>query len=124
MKSQLTKNTVNPFVEPEDAATHFMSKLNSFFQTYLTPVNICLTEVITGGDTRAKDPRMKTAISDGVKDLLRCGKFKVILKEDIPDGSHMLTARFVLAIKSKTDGQIKFKVRYVMRGHLTSSCSF
>ena len=45
------------------------------------------------------------------------GTFKVILREELPDGANALTARFVLAIKSNADGQVKYKARYVIGGH-------
>ena len=50
-------------------------------------------------------------IEDKVRDLLQCGAFKMILREEIPIGSNVLTARYVLAIKSKIDGKIKVKAR-------------
>ena len=40
-----------------------------------------------------------------------------MLKEELPDGANALTARFVLAIKSKADDRIKYKARYVIGGH-------
>ena len=52
-----------------------------------------------------------------IRDLLHRETFEVILKEEIPEGSNVLTARFVLAIKSIEDGEIKFKARYVAGGH-------
>ena len=52
-----------------------------------------------------------------VRDLLKRGSFKVILKEELPDGANALTARFVLAIKSNADGEIQYKARYVIGGH-------
>ena len=39
------------------------------------------------------------------------------MKEELPNGANALTARFVLAIKSNTDGQVKYKARYVIGGH-------
>ena len=40
------------------------------------------------------------------------------MSEEIPEGANILTARFVLAIKSSVDGEIKFKARYVAGGHM------
>ena len=60
---------------------------------------------------------MKDAISNEVRDLRKRGTFKVILREEHPDGANALTARLVLAIKSNTDGKIKCKARYVIGGH-------
>ena len=52
-----------------------------------------------------------------VCDLLKRRTFKVMLKEKLPDGANALTARFVLAVKSNPDGDVKFKARYVIGGH-------
>ena len=51
---------------------------------------------------------MREAIMSEVQDLLRRGTFKVILKEELPDGANALTVRFVLAIKSNANGKIKY----------------
>lgn len=49
--------------------------------------------------------------------LLERGAFSVILREDVlPDGN-VLRGRFVLAIKSNSDENIKLKSRYVIGGH-------
>ena len=60
---------------------------------------------------------MKDPIYSEVRDLLSRGTFKVILKEELPDGANALTACFVLAIKSSADGQVKYKARYVIGSH-------
>ena len=60
---------------------------------------------------------MKAAIIQEVQGFLPRGTFKVILREEIPDGANALTARFVLAIKSNADGKIKFKAGYVIDDH-------
>ena len=60
---------------------------------------------------------MNEAIMSEVGDLLGRGTFKVILKEDLPDGANALTARFALAIKSNADEEIKYKARYVIGVH-------
>ena len=80
-------------------------------------IDIRLAEVIQSSDPRTRDLRMAKAIQEEVRDILRCGTFKVIIKEEILDGSNVLTARYVLAIKSKLNEQIKFKARYVIGGH-------
>ena len=60
---------------------------------------------------------MRQAALDEVIDLLKRGTFKVILKEELPCGANALTARFIPAIKSYTDGIIKYKARYIIGGH-------
>ena len=87
------------------------------FKTPSDTLDIHLTEVIQPNDPSAGDPRMVSAIQDEAKDLLRRGMFKVILKEEIPQGADVLNVRYVLAIKSSIDCKIKFKTRYVIGGH-------
>ena len=41
---------------------------------------------------------MAAVIQEEVRDILRRGTFKVLLREEIPEGSNVLTACYVLAI--------------------------
>ena len=66
---------------------------------------------------------MRLAINSEVQDLLRREIFKVILKEELPDSANVLTARFVPAIESNADGEVKYKARYVIGGHRDSAKS-
>ena len=52
-----------------------------------------------------------------VRDLFRRDTFRVILKEDLPESANALTARFALVIMSSTEGETKYKARYVIGGH-------
>ena len=72
------------------------------------------TEVIEQNEPRAS---MKAAIMSEVQDLSRWGTFKVVDRSELPQNANALTARFVLAIQSTEDGQLRFKARYVIRGH-------
>ena len=78
---------------------------------------IRMTEFIDPFDPRAKTPEMKEALMNGVRNLLNHGTFKVLLKDELPDGAKALTARFILGIKSNADGKIKCKARYGVGGH-------
>ena len=42
------------------------------------------------------------------------------MKEDIPQYANVLPGPLVLSIKSKEDGETKFKARYVVAGHRNS----
>ena len=75
-----------------------------------------MTEIIHSGDPRSKDPRMAAAIKAEIRELLAQKTFKIILYQEVPYDANLLTARYVLAIKSKEHGQIKFKARYVIGG--------
>ena len=59
---------------------------------------------------------MRVAIKEEVQELLKRGTFKLILKEELPDGANALTARLVLDIKDKADGEIKCMTKYVIGG--------
>ena len=76
-----------------------------------------MTEIINNNNPRAKSPEIKDAISNEVRDLLKQDKFKVLLEEELLDGANVLTARFVLSIKSNEDGKTNYKARYVIGGH-------
>ena len=111
---------VKPFLEPEPAALNFMATVHFALQKYAsapTSDDCSITEVIEESDPRARSPEMQATKLQEVRDLLNRGTFKDILKEKLPEGANALTARFVLAIKSKIDGHIKFKARYVVGGH-------
>lgn len=60
---------------------------------------------------------MKHAITDEIDDLLQQGTFKVIQKEDLTNDANALTVRFLLAIRTNAEVNIKYKARYVIGGH-------
>ena len=118
---------VKTFLAPTESSTVFMDILYSVFVGYASnptcmrsSANVFqmhVTEIIEKDDLRAKSHEMQDAIRNEVRDLTRRGTFKVILKEELADGANSLKARFVLGIKSNTDGEIKFKARHVIGGH-------
>lgn len=59
---------------------------------------------------------MKDAVRAETEELLQRGTFKVIIREEMPPDANVIPSLFVLPIKSTEDGQIKFKVRYVIDG--------
>ena len=81
------------------------------------PIATRMTEVIDKNHLRASSIEMRNAINYELQDLLRRRTFKFILKEELLDGANALTARFVLAIKSKAGEQVKYKARYAIGGH-------
>ncbi len=52
-----------------------------------------------------------------VQDLMSRGTFKVVDRSELPENPNALTPRFVLAMKSNEDDQLRFKARYVIGGH-------
>ena len=105
---------VVPYIdeEPEGLETSFMRNLNDTFAPLKSKDNVQgahLTEIIHPGDPRSQEQRMRQAITEEVQDLLCRGAFKAVLKKVLRVGANALTARFVLAVKSKADGNSKFK---------------
>ena len=111
---------VEPFLSPQDFSTQFMATVHTALNKYssnptIQPIH--MIEVIEPSDPRAMSREMQQAMMNEVRDHLQRGTFKVLLREELPDGSNALTARFVLSIKSNSDGKIKCKARYVVGGH-------
>ena len=105
---------VKPFLSPEPASRNYFTTIHSSLRKFSSAerdLSINITEIIIKDDPRANSPQMRQAVLDEVKDLLKRSTFKVILQEELPDGANALTARFVLAINSNTDGKIKYKAR-------------
>lgn len=109
---------VKPYLDPESAAHSFMSALKDSSLHFGWPENdIFLTEYINAKDPRATSRAMTDAKKAEIRNLLKRGTFKVILKEDIPPDGNVLPGRFVLTIKSTDDKEVKCKALYVIGGH-------
>ena len=111
---------VKPFLKQTEASTDFIETLYSLIRQFALPntdLSVNMTEVVQKNDKRAYSWEMKEAIKSEAQDLIRRGSFRVIPRKEIPDGANALTARFVLAIKSTADGDIKYKARNVVGGH-------
>ena len=63
------------------------------------------------------DTRLAAIIADEVRDLLHRVTLRVTLREEVPDGANVFKARYVLAFKSRIDGTVKRRARYVIGGH-------
>ena len=79
--------------------------------------DIYLTEIIGRQDPLADSLGITEAKKKEMRNLLGSGTFKVIPKQDIPSDANIIPGRFVLAIKSTEDGEVKFKARYVIGDH-------
>lgn len=97
-----------------DDIHHVLSYLASTGEDEST---VLLTEIINAKDPRANSREMSQVKKDENRGLLDRGTFRIILREEIPQDADVLPGRFVLAINSSTDGQIKFKALYVIDGH-------
>ena len=110
---------VKRYHQPEQLAETFMADLRNSLQYFQSPEDddVYLTEIIPNRDERATSVEMREAKLQEIKNLLNRGTFKVILREEIPKDVNVLPGRFVLALKSTEDGEIKHKARYVIGGH-------
>ena len=112
---------VKRYIVPMDVAHSFFAELHHGLSQFASPDDeddcVHLTEVIHSKDLRATSRDMSQANRDEIRRLLDRGTFSVILREEVPPDSNVLPDRFVLAIKSTEDGQVKFKARYVIGGH-------
>ena len=118
---------VKPFLRPPAAFCHFLNSIHhaiSEFTNERRYIDSFMTEVIKDNEPQAKSPEMIRIISSEVRDLLKRGTFKVLLQEELPDGANVLTARFVLAIKSNADNKVKYKARYGVGATGTDSNHF
>lgn len=105
---------------PEEIAHSFIAEILSRLERFKNPYDVFdsfPTEVISEDDPRSKLPEMELAKRKEVLNLIKRGAFEVVLIDDIPKDANLLPGRFVLAIKSKSTGEILFKARYVIGGH-------
>lgn len=65
-------------------------------------------------DQREFLKEMKEEKKKEIVNLLGRGKFKIIIKEEVPRDARVLRGRFVLEIKTTSDVQTKLKARYVL----------
>jgi len=109
---------VKRYLTPELTAFSLLEDINERLSYFREPIADChQTEVLLKSDPRAKSPEMSEAIKKEVHGLFEKGTFKVILREEVPNDGNVLPGRFVLAIKSTEDGEVKYKARFVMGGH-------
>ena len=107
-------------ISPSTLSSSFFSDLNHALTPFKSPSindDIFITEIIPQKDPRSQTPEMQKAKLDEIRNLMKRGTFKVVLKEDIPDDANVLPGRFVLALKSDIDGKIIHKARFVIGGH-------
>ena len=110
---------VKPYLRADSIATAFMEDIHAALSSFSSPADfdVHITEVLHPTDPRCHSVEMSAAKKIEIKGLLDRGAFRIMLKEDLPKDANVLPGRFVLAIKSTDDGQVKFKARYVIGGH-------
>ena len=77
-----------------------------------------LTEIIKPSDPRANCTKMIEAKYAEIRDLIKRGTFRAVLRAELSDSANLITSRYVLAIKSEENKEERNKARYVAGGHL------
>lgn len=126
------ENTIKPFgiaqvqryLTPELTSYTLLEDINDRISYFREPIhetdvgtNSYPTEVVLKSDPRSKNRELSEIIKEEVRGLSDRGTFKVTLHEEVPTDSNVLPGRFVLAIKSTEDGEVKYKARFVTDGH-------
>lgn len=117
-----SKTAVKRYYEPSVESDRYMEEMHN------TMMNIAderlgnvhrvhVTEVLSEKDPRASDSKMNEAKRKEIRGLIERGSFRVILREDIPEGANRLRARYVLAIKDAGTDKEVWKARYIVQGH-------
>lgn len=111
---------VKPYILPQKLSTTYMAQLGHALKRFKSPSpsdDIFVTKLLTRCDKRSSIPSIQEARQSEMESLFRRGKFRVILKEEVPTNANVLPGRFFLAIKSTKDGKIKHKAGFVIGGH-------
>lgn len=85
------------------------TSLKGFNSEYESSIH--LREVRDKDEPRSQLLEMRNDIKWEVADLLRRGKFQVMLEEEVPNIFNALMARFELVINSTDDNEVKYKAR-------------
>ena len=76
-----------------------------------------MTEILDSEDGRARSVEMSDAKRTEIKELLKSGTFRIIVREEVSPPGNFLFSIFVLEINPAKDDGTKFKVRYKIGGH-------
>lgn len=115
---------VKKYLEPEAAAyTHVLEiveglrRLSHADANETLSMDVMLTEVLDPDDPRIKSVKMKAAIKNEVEGLMARKTFRVVEKRHVPPKSNVLPCKFVHAIKSDVEENLRYKARLVVGGH-------
>ena len=114
------------YYPPEHFAHCFLRQLNTALEEFKFPPDraVYAFEILEKGDPRCETQEMKATKRKEIRDLMKRGTFMVVSKDDIPHGANGLPGRFVLPLKSTSEGKPIHKARYVIGGHRDKLKSF
>ena len=99
-------------------STRSLEHTQRSLRQYLGPSNCWLTEVIKENNLGANNPKIIEIKQKEIRDLISRGTFSEALRTELPDGANMITAGYVLAMKSEGGKEERYKARYVAEGHI------
>ena len=99
-------------------STRYLEHTKRSHCLYLGPSHYRLTEIIQGNDPKVNSPKTIEVKQDEIRDLISRGTFRAVLRTEHLDGANMITAGYVLAIKSEEDKEDIHKARCVAERHL------
>ena len=111
---------VKPYHEPEIFESSSISDIKQLLQYHCSAPDedeIFMTKFIANGDPKSNCEEMIEAKRKENIDILIQGTFTPVLIADVPKDATIIHGKFVLAIKYKIDGKIKYKARNVVGGH-------
>ena len=80
------------------------------------PYSVHVVEIIKPSDPRSHSKEAQQAKRKEIEGLIGRGTWKIVVEEDVPQNSNILSGHFVITIKDvETDNPI-YKARYVMHG--------
>lgn len=75
------------------------------------PQGIHITETLEAGDPRSRYPQLDAAKVKELESPRKRGVFEIVMKDNVPDDTNILGARFVLSIKNKNTTEEVYKAR-------------
>ncbi len=76
-----------------------------------------ITEVIHHNDPRMRSEQADRAQKQEIENLVRRGTWELVLEEDVPSGSNIISGSFVITIIDVETDKYIFKARFVAHGH-------
>ena len=79
--------------------------------------NILINEILHPKDPRNQSKDAMKAKKEEIASLVKRGTWKIVVQEELPEDSNIISGRFVVTIKDVETDQPYFKARFVAQGH-------
>ena len=77
-----------------------------------------LTETIKANEPWVKGPKIIETEYTEIQDLVNKGTYRIVLRTELPDDASLITARYIISIKSGEEKEERYNVKYIIGGHL------